>query len=287
VTFIIDASFAHAEMTPSALRGIGASGAILYAGCDYAPKNATRAEVQALLSAGLMVGLVIENFATDALKGAVEGARQGRNIRAAAVAMGYDVDHCVLFAGADWNTQANQEPAVDAFMAAFAREVGVPGFYGNSYAIDYVATGKHAQVFWQSDSTSFSYGPSPHAHLLQRFDDPRARGLALDVNDIQNTPLRLMGEADMALDANDPQVRALNAKLDEILDRVGGHDDFPGLLQHGDAAHPNSLDGLAARLDKIVGVSLTDAQIAAIAAAVAAKLPAAGGFVVESTITPK
>jgi hypothetical protein len=199
MTFVIDASFGHGQMTPAAMKRIGATGVILYAGCDFSPKNATKPEIDALLEGGINVGLVVENFADDALKGRAEGERQGRNLFAHAKALGYDVDNCVLFAGADFNTQPNQEAAVDAFMAGFKSQVNVAGFYGNSYAIDNVHAKGHAEIFWQSDSTSFSYGPSPHAHLLQRYNDPRAKGLPLDVNDIQHTPLRLMGEEDMAL----------------------------------------------------------------------------------------
>jgi glycoside hydrolase-like protein len=218
VTFVIDASFWHAQMTPAAMKRIGASGAILYAGCDYTAKNATKSEIDALLGAGINVGLVVENYADDALKGRAEGERQGRNIVAAAKAVGYDVSNCVLFAGADFNTQPSQEAAVDAFMAGFNSVVPVAGFYGNSYAIDNVYKSKHAEVFWQSDSTSFSYGPSPHAHLLQRYNDPRAKGLALDVNDIQHTPLRLMGEEDVALTAEEHDMLVwIKQKVDDGL----------------------------------------------------------------------
>jgi hypothetical protein len=197
-TWIADASFGHAAITPAALAKVGARGVIAYCGCDDSAKNITKPEFQALIAAGFEVGLVIENQADDAMKGIAEGVRQGRNILAGARALGYDTGNCVLFAGADWNTQPSEYATVDKFQGAFSQMVPVAGFYGNSYAIDYVFAHGHAVVGWQSDSSSFSYGPSAHANLLQRYNDPRAGGLPVDVNDIAHDQLRLMG-ADMPL----------------------------------------------------------------------------------------
>lgn len=194
MTFIVDASFGHAAVTPDAMRRIGASGAILYAGCSDPTKNATAAEVHALLDAGFSVGLVIEETAT-ALRGGYDvGLAHGRAIVAAARAMSYDVDGCVLYASGDWNTQGSDLDAVSAAMHGFASVVPVPGYYGNSYAIDRVVAQGHARFGWQSDSASFSNGASANAHLLQRYNDPRAGGLPVDVNDIARTPLGLMGD---------------------------------------------------------------------------------------------
>lgn len=197
MSYIYDASFGHAQITPAALKSAGSDGAILYAGCDQTSKNCTKAELHALLDAGLRVGLVIENFATDAIKGAATGDYQGRNILAAAKALEYDSDNCVLIAGYDTDSHSADWPKLLEFMEAFARHAPNPGFYGDSDAIDYLHQRHPDWFYWQSESASFSPKvPTPNAHILQRYNDPRAHGLPVDVNDVKRTPLRLMGETE-------------------------------------------------------------------------------------------
>lgn len=211
MTFIVDASFAHAQITPAALAKIGAAGAILYAGCDDTSKNTSKAELHALLDAGFAVGLVIENGAQDMAGGRSIGRQLGAAIVTAAKQLGYDWENSVLYTSADWDTRGATLEQVDAAMAGFGEHVPHPGLYGNSYALDHCTTTGHAEFRWQSDSTSFSNGPSRHAHLLQRYNDPRAGALrsAVDVNDIATTPLGLMGET-MPLDAD------VKARFDQV-----------------------------------------------------------------------
>lgn len=205
--FIFDASFGHAQITPKALSGAGADGVILYAGCNDATKNATKAEVQALLAAGFLVGLVIENFATDAAGGAAVGTAQGKAILAAGKALGYDVDNCVLFGGYDADSHPGDDAGLLAYMEAFAAQVPVPGYYGDSDSIDFLHARHPGWIFWQSDSRSFSpLNPTPNAHLLQLFNDGRANGLPVDVDLVERTPLRLMGENMTTLDDTDARV---------------------------------------------------------------------------------
>lgn len=193
---IYDASFGHAQITPAALKPTAAGGVILYAGCRDSRKNTTRAEIAALLAAGYQVGLVIENNATDAIGGAAVGTAQGKAIVAAAKALGYDWQNCVLFGGYDTDSHAGDWPELLAYEKAFARQVPVPGYYGDSDSIDYLhGRGSVDWIFWQSDSRAFSpLNPTPNAHLLQLFNDPRAHGLPVDVDLVKRTPLRLMGE---------------------------------------------------------------------------------------------
>ncbi len=273
MSFVVDASYGHAKITPANMAAIGATGAILYAGCSDAGKNATKAEVQTLLDAGIHVGLVIENTAQGMAGGASVGARLGEALLAGAKAVGYDVDNCALYTAADWNSRGTDLDGIDAAMHAFGQVVPHPGLYGNSYALDRCAQTGHAEFFWQSDSAAFSNGPSAHAHLLQRFNDPRAHGLPLDVNDIQNTPLGLMGET-MSLDPNDPVIVKLEASIAALAAEVQS---LATVQVWGDKTHPNNLNSIGthvtalaaavAQLEKLVTTSanttsLTPAQIA-------------------------
>ncbi len=211
--FIYDASFGHAQMTPAALKPTGSIGVILYAGCADSRKNTTGDEVRALLDAGFQVGLVIENFATDAIGGASVGDAQGSAILAAAKDLGYAAGSCVLFGGYDTDSHEADWPKLLAYMEAFAKHVPVPGFYGDSDAIDFIHARHPDWIFWQSDSRSFSpLNPTPNAHLLQLFNDSRAHGLPVDV-DLVERPLPLMG-ADLALTTDDIQKVAHASALD-------------------------------------------------------------------------
>lgn len=209
MSFVFDCSFGHDRMTPTAVDGAGASGVVLYAGCQDGRKNATKAEVQALLDHGLMVGLVIENGPQDMSQGRGLGIQYATNLYTAAQALGYDRDGCVLFTAADWDVTATDVAMVDQFMQGFREVIPVPGLYGDREALDYCAQRGHAVGFWQTDAMGWSGGEtSTHAHMQQRFNDPRAHGLPVDVNDLLRTDLPLMG-ADMTSPA---QTEAIVAK---------------------------------------------------------------------------
>jgi hypothetical protein len=299
--WIADLSFGHDSVKGAVLKARGCVGVIGYAGCDDNGKNATKANVADWLASGLLVGLVIENGAQDVLGGAAAGHYLGTNVMTGAKAVGYDTANCVLYVAADWNTTAGQEPAVDAALAAFASHVPHPGLYGNSYAIDYVIGHGHAQYGWQSNSTSFSYGPSPHAQLLQRYNDPRAAGLPVDVNDIQHTPFGLMGE-DMPLAP--AEIEAIAAAVwnhvigagPKVYDTAGhmviklsnSLNDVPTNTELGAALSglpkPPATAEIAAAIkaDPPSGVTLTDAQIQQLAATIA-QATAAPNFTVTLT----
>lgn len=260
MTYVYDASFGHAQITPHAVAAAGADGVILYAGCADTAKNVTAAELRALLDAGVHVGLVIENYATDAIGGAAVGAAQGQAIANAAARLGYDVANCVLFAGYDTDSHPADWPHLLAFMEAFAKFVPVPGFYGDSDAIDFLHARHPGWVFWQSNSTSFSpLNPTPNAHLLQHYNDPRAHGLPVDVNTVERVPLHLMGE-DVAI-------------TDADIQKIWANDLSDGTTTQPAAAWLKQAQKHAADADSQSALAL--AQVKAVAADVA-KLKAAG-----------
>jgi hypothetical protein len=192
--WVADISFAWPTLTGRLLRGLGAVGVIGYTGCDDARKNVGIERVADWRSAGLAVGLVVENSPDGLAGGADVGAAWGRSVMAGARSVGYPTADCALFASADFRTDAHSIELVAAAMKAFARVVPVPGLYGSSYVLDRCADDCTFYVGWQSDSTAWSNGLSGHANLAQRYADPRAHGYALDVSDIIRGPLHLWGD---------------------------------------------------------------------------------------------
>lgn len=196
---IFDLSFGWPTITGDKIVAAGASGVIAYAGCLRLDKNVSKARVQDWLDSGLMVGLVVEDFAADAIGGESIGRDQGRRLGDAADALGYDVDNCFLAGGYDTDAHPGDYSHLSDYMHGFSAEIPVPGYYGDSDSIDYLAAHGHDLINWQSSSKSFSpLNPTPNAHFIQRYADPRAHGLDVDVNDVLRTPLHLMGEEDMA-----------------------------------------------------------------------------------------
>jgi hypothetical protein len=208
---VIDFSFAHAEVTPAKLAQIpGVTGFIAYAGSYGGDKNITKAELHALLDAGLHGCLVIEDNAGDLVRGAPVGADQGRRVVAAAKALGYDWENAVLATGYDTDAHGGDYSHLLEAMEAYAREVPHPGYYGDSDSIDYLAARHPDWFFWQSSSGSFSpKNPTENAHLWQQFNHPLAHhaGLAsaVDINFVRRTPLGFMGEGTDPLSGITPE----------------------------------------------------------------------------------
>lgn len=198
MSFVVDLSYGWPVCTGEALKRIGASGVIGYTGCDDVAKNVGRDIFTSWLDAGLQVALVIENGPQDMLGGDKAGAYLGQNWLRGAEQLGYDVEHCIGYTAADWHVTLNQfDQVADAF-DAFCGFVDVAGLYAPGPMLDYLGTSSltdgGAHGLWNSESTSF--GPiSVHANLIQRYDDPRAQGMPVDVNDVAALPLYMMSTA--------------------------------------------------------------------------------------------
>lgn len=200
MTLIVDLSFAHDALTGQFLAGRGIDGVIGYAS-RFHDKNMTAANLADWLAAGLSVGLVYEDDVNDMTFGATAGYPHGQMMAGWAHTIGYDLANCVGFAANDRNTFPADLPAVLAYMEAFARSVPHPGYYGDQDSIDWLAARHPEWWFWQSESPAFGHGVSEHAHLLQRYNDPRVSGLQVDANDVIIPGIPLMGE-DMFTDAD-------------------------------------------------------------------------------------
>lgn len=189
--WIADYSFAHDSLSGELLASIGASGAIGYVS-DNPRKNLTAANLSDLLANGLQVGLVFENNTDDMIGGWDSGHRHGTTSVTQAGLIGYDWHNCVIFAADDRNTGPENWPEALAYMDGFAVDVPWPGYYGDQDSIDYLFARRPHWFYWQTNALGWGNGPSRNAHLVQHYNDPRARGLALDVNDIQREGVPFM-----------------------------------------------------------------------------------------------
>lgn len=253
--FVVDVSSGYLACTPAALARIGAAGVIFYTGCDDTRKNVDRATFAAALDAGYQVALVIENGERDMLGGDKAGVYLGQQWLRGAEALGYDVANCIGYTAADWHVLPAQYAAVGDAFGAFAAELAVAGLYANGPMLDQVS----AAGYWNSDSTSFG-AISHKANLIQRYNDPRAGGLPVDVDDIAAAPLHFMGGFSVSDSAN----------ISEIL----------SIVQSGVAG--SFLSVMNEKLDN-TGVDLAGTLAASVgkipAEVVAALPPAAGGTV--------
>lgn len=218
--FIVDGSFGLVEqqITGKRLRDIGAVGVIGYVSPNTM-KNLTARMLDDYLTSGLSVGLVWEDAETSMMT--ASGTSHGEQAYRQAHAIGYDIDHCVMFAAADWNVQASQLVTVNGYMAGFSDYVGHPGIYSNQRTLDMLAVTNNADYFWQSNSKSYSNGTSAHAHLQQLYNDPRAQHLPVDINNIVRTPLGMMGEGNVSDGFTDADRLVLNNIRDQLVSPSG------------------------------------------------------------------
>lgn len=186
---IADVSFGRESVTGAALVARGFVGVIGYVSKTPA-KNLTAAEIADFRAHGLMVGLTYEDSATWMLGGAPAGHAAGILAAQQAATIGYPAD-CIIGASADFNVSPGELGTVIACYSAFSQHVRAAG-YGARRFLDGIPAG---DTRWQTNAGSWSSSQiDPAAALLQFYDDPRAGGLPVDVNEVRTVPVGLMGE---------------------------------------------------------------------------------------------
>jgi hypothetical protein len=205
---------------PAAIRSGGYVGVVRYIGTPGNPKNLTRTEAQAMLSAGIAVGLVYERTAGWMLAGADAGVRAAREALADAEHCGVGV-RCVYLACDQDITTSGQMSAVEQCLDGAAQVLGRErvGVYGEADVIDACLGKEHATWGWQT--RAWSRGRvSDRAHLLQLIGAVHPGGVECD----RNTVLRsdwgqwpAPGDGPMEGEImSDAQYEALNKKLDDM-----------------------------------------------------------------------
>ena len=179
---VLDYSSGHPA--PAAVLAAGYGGVVRYAGTQGRGKNLTRAEAQAMLAAGVPIGLVYEAGAGWMLGGTEVGAGAARAVLADANQCGVGV-RAVYFA-ADFDvTSTAQMVAVERCLDGAAQVLGRGrvGVYGEADVIDACLGSRHATWGWQTRAWSAGR-VSSRAHLLQQVGYVYPGGVQCDRNTV-------------------------------------------------------------------------------------------------------
>jgi hypothetical protein len=135
-------------------------------------KNLTADEAQALTSAGIAVVCNWETTADAPRRGFGRGASDAAEAQQQAAACGMPADRPIYFS-VDWDVQAGDMDAVDAYFDGVASVIGVArtGAYSSYDALASLLASGRIRWAWQSCSTAFSGGrnrfPYPGIQLWQ------------------------------------------------------------------------------------------------------------------------
>ncbi len=155
--------------------------------CRYL-KNLTAREVAALHAAGLAVVLIFETIARRALDGQVAGAADGAAAKRQALALGAPRGAAV-YATADWDVSAAEEPLVISYAAAFAAALAPElrfGFYANGAVCQTLLSSGVTSLTWLAGGGAMrgttDFKASGRATLLQDVGDRRDLNLPIDID---------------------------------------------------------------------------------------------------------
>src|SRR5260221_3132209 len=146
------ADFPHPS--PAAIKAAGYGFVMRYtspaASNDANGKNLQKAELTALLAAGLKVGLVFEYQAQQMLGGHAQGVADAQHADAVCAALG--VPGLPVYFAADWDATQAQQAAINAYLDGAASVIGKArtGIYGGFYPVKRALDGGHAAWAWQT-----------------------------------------------------------------------------------------------------------------------------------------
>lgn len=225
---------------PAVIRSSGYVGVVRYVGTPGRAKNLTRAEAEAMLAAGVPVGLVYEDTAGWMLGGESAGITAATQALADAERCGVGV-RCVYLAADVDVTSPTQMAVVQRCLDGAAAVLGRArvGVYGEADVIDACLGAGHAAWGWQTRAWSGGR-VSALAHLLQQLGSVLPGGVECDRNTVLKAdwgqwPAPGTEENDMS----DAQYEALNKKLDDVF----------RLLSVGDAPD-SAVDAAGNRVDR-------------------------------------
>lgn len=149
------------------LRSLGYEYALRYCVPQSYGKALTKAEADAILSAGLSLGLCWETTADRAKSGAGGGLVDGRSARECAQALGVP-DGVVIYFAVDYPAQTQDFDCIAAYMVAAAVSVRPYrlGVYGSRSVVEEMEWRQVGEAYWQC--VAWSSGWSPYAAIQQR-----------------------------------------------------------------------------------------------------------------------
>ncbi len=161
MTLLVD--YSMARPAPATIKGAGYSGAMRYVSTDPR-KNLQPSERDALLAAGLSIGLVWETTANRAADGFTAGGMDAKAAEAQAAALGMPAGLPIFYAVDFAADPATIKPYFDGARSTATRPIGI---YGSLHVVDTALAGGWATYAWQSCAWSGGV-VSQRAHLYQR-----------------------------------------------------------------------------------------------------------------------
>jgi hypothetical protein len=172
MTLLID--YSAARPAPAIIKTVGYSGVMRYLSNDPG-KNLQPAERDALLAAGLSIGLVWETTANRAQDGYAAGLADAKVAEAQARALGYP-SSCPIFFAVDFDADpAAVKAYFDGVRAGLVDHPG--GIYGSLRVVDTALADGWLPYAWQSCAWSGGV-VSQRAHLYQRLKATVANPIA-------------------------------------------------------------------------------------------------------------
>jgi len=149
----------------------------------YAWKRLTRAEAEAITSAGMKIVSVFETTANRPAGGAAAGAVDGAEAFREVQAIGQPIGTAIYFA-VDYDAQPKDYDAIEAYLRAAA--YAIPGYrvgvYGSYAVIEEMARRRAAQHFWQTYAWSRGR-KSQYANIYQHKNGVTLAGHQVDLNE--------------------------------------------------------------------------------------------------------
>lgn len=165
-------------------------GAIVQAGCGFvmrylsydSTKNLSATERDALLAAGLGIGLVWEAGAQDPLGGYAKGVTEAQKANAEALDLG--LGGAPIYFAFDFDITDAEKPEGALYLEGCASVIGKDrvGMYGDYYEVlDCVKNGRPVTWFWQTVAWSGGL-VHPAAHILQSANGQIIGGASVDID---------------------------------------------------------------------------------------------------------
>lgn len=142
--------YSWARPNPVDIKSEGFDFAMRYLSHDDG-KNISRDEANALLGAGVDVGLVWESYARRPLEGRKAGLADGNDAQSQAKAVGFP-SGSTIYAAVDFDTSEAQQAPIDEYLKGFTEGLGdyETGVYGSYYICKRCDENKTATKFWQT-----------------------------------------------------------------------------------------------------------------------------------------
>lgn len=267
------------RIAPSALKAAGAAYVCRYLSWLPNAKVILKPEYDELTAAGFKVLLNWEYDEHDWLSGAAGAKSHATEAVRQAKLLGHPLGWPIP-GSADFDmTRAQWLASGKAYATTYKAVIHDAGYavggYGPWDVLQWLHDEVDFDVYWQSMSTSYSAHRNaqqwPGAHLWQRHGGT-VGGVSVDVNDIIKEPVMALTQADADL--------IWNTKIGGAADSREAHfalSDLRDMLIDGKSSYTGRTYGavadLSAKVDQVLaalsgGLVLTDAQVAAIAAAI-------------------